>query len=207
MSPPLPIAMSDCEIWYPALVWSANGWRNVSRRARRYGSAMARRRDDGDSHRAPPPPRWRGRLPAATSTVATMSASTSAEPRSGSRITRKPNTASTRRTGFTTRRQSPISRAPAREIGGVEQQRELRQLGRLEPEHARAEPAPRPGDVHADARDEHDDQQHRAEDQQRTDESAGAGGSRSGSRPRTPPRRPRSTAVGAGRSTRVTRSR
>ena len=85
-------------------------------------------------------------------------------------MTRKPNPASTTSTGFMTRRQSPISRAPAREIGRVEEDRELGQLRGLEPEDARADPPPRAGHVDADTRDEHRDQQHGAEDQERADE-------------------------------------
>src|SRR5581483_9260620 len=41
VSPPVPMAMSDCTIWYPVLPASAVGCRKVSTRARRYGAASA----------------------------------------------------------------------------------------------------------------------------------------------------------------------
>jgi hypothetical protein len=56
--------------------------------------------------------------------------------------------------------------ATVHEIGGVEQQRELRQLARLEAHEIEAEPAPRPRHVDADAGHEHDDEQCRARDHQ-----------------------------------------
>jgi hypothetical protein len=37
VQPPLPIAMSDCEIWYVAFDASDDGFRNAKTRARRYG--------------------------------------------------------------------------------------------------------------------------------------------------------------------------
>ena len=130
-------------------------------RARRYGSASAR----NVTAPMPRPTRPRGGAsarPPATSTANTTMASTMAEPRSGSFITSAGSSASTSITGRTTRRQScELAAAPAHEVGGVEQERELGDLGRLEAEHARAEPAARPRHVDADAGDEHDDEQDR----------------------------------------------
>ena len=93
----------------------------------------------------------------------TTSASTMAEPRSGSFITRSVNPPSTRTTGLA--HPPPVAQlagSPAHEVGGVQEQRELGDLARLEPEHPGAEPAARTRDVDADAGDEHDAEQHAA---------------------------------------------
>ena len=93
------------------------------------------------------------------------------EPMSGSFITRKQKPPRTRITGFTTRRQSvDLGAAAAHEIGGVQEERELGELARLEAHEVEAEPAPRARDVDADAGHEHDHEQRGAGDHQGRDE-------------------------------------
>ena len=79
--------------------------------------------------------------------------------------------ARTSTTGRTTRRQScELARAPADEVGRVEQERELGELARLEAEEAGTEPAARPRHVDPDAGDEHHDEQHHADDRAAADQ-------------------------------------
>ncbi len=135
-------------------------------RTRRYGSASASS-VTAEMPSAPTTARWVLRTPPATSTEMTTSASTIAEPRSGSFITSRVTPPSTQSTGPD---HAPpvvqLTGATAHEIGGVEEQRELGELAGLEPEDARTQPPPGARHVDADARDQHDDEQHRAHDQQ-----------------------------------------
>ena len=54
------------------------------------------------------------------------------------------------------------------EVGCVHEERQLRDLGRLEPEQAAAEPASRPGNLDADAGDQHDEKEDQAHDEERS---------------------------------------
>ena len=156
-------------------------------RARRYGSASARSGHERRRRAAHRPRGGAGRTPPATSTASTIEREhdrgvevglahhEDAEHRRARAAPGAPPGAS--------RASSPARRLD--EVGGVEQQRELRELARLEPEHPGAEPAARPDDVDADAGDEHDDEQHHADDEQRADQRAPACGSRSATRRRT----------------------
>ena len=159
--PPLPSAISDCVIWYPVFDASAAGFRNTKMRARRYGSAIA---TIVPTSAATPPmhARCRSRTPPATRMAPTMSASTTVESRSGSTTTSAAIVTNTSPIGL--QRAPPVAElvlAAGEEVGAEHEQRELGDLGRLEPQRADAEPAARPADRDPDAGDQHEQQQRR----------------------------------------------
>ena len=100
------------------------------------------------------------RVPATNNTVMVMAPTTMVVPMSGWAMISSADRAE--RDQHRHQRELPVAHLPAaprQQVGGEEEQGELRQLGRLHAPTARAQPARRPADVDAHAGDQHQEQQ------------------------------------------------